>query len=42
MSKSLDKNQVGHFVRPDVGPNCLQRLPADNTTVKPVLSGRLK
>ena len=42
MSNSLDQNQIGHFVRPDMGPNCLQRLPADNTTVKPVLSCHLK
>ena len=29
MSNSLDPDQAGHFVRPDLGPNCLQRLSAD-------------
>ena len=27
-SNSLDPDQAGHFVRPDLGPNCLQRLSA--------------
>ena len=31
MSNSLDQDQVRHFVGPDLGPNCLQRLSADNT-----------
>ena len=30
MSNSLDPDQARHFVRPDLGPNCLQRLSADN------------
>ena len=25
MSNSLDPDQARHFVRPDLGPNCLQR-----------------
>ena len=29
MSNSLDPDQARHFVRPDLGPNCLQRLSAD-------------
>ena len=28
---SLDPDQAGHFVESDLGPNCLQRLSADNT-----------
>ena len=31
MSYSLDPDQARHFVGPDLGPNCLQRLSADNT-----------
>ena len=27
---SLDSDQVGHFVWPDLGPNCLQRLTAED------------
>ena len=30
MSNSLDPEQSRHFVGPDLGPNCLQRLSADN------------
>ena len=30
VSNSLDPDQAGHFVRPDLGPNCLQRLSADD------------
>ena len=30
MSNSLDPDQAQHFVGPDLGPNCLQRLSADN------------
>ena len=26
---SLDPNQARHFVSPDLGPNCLQKLSAD-------------
>ena len=28
MSNSLDPDQAIHFVGPDLGPNCLQRLSA--------------
>ena len=30
VSNSLDPDQAQHFVGPDLGPNCLQRLSADN------------
>ena len=30
VSKSSDPNQARHFVGPDLGPICLQRLSADN------------
>ena len=30
MSNSLDPDQARHFVGPDLGPKCLQRLSADN------------
>ena len=30
VSNSLDPDQAHHFVRPDLGPNCLQRLSADD------------
>ena len=30
VSSSLDPDQARHFVGPDLGPNCLQRLSADN------------
>ena len=30
--KSLDPDQARHFVGPDLGPNCLQRLSAGNTS----------
>ena len=30
MSKGLDLDQDGHFVGPDLGPNCLQRFSADD------------
>ena len=29
VSKNLDPDQARHFVGPDLGPNCLQRLSAD-------------
>ena len=32
MSNSLDPDQARHFVGPDLGPNCLQRLSADETS----------
>ena len=28
---SEDPDQAGHFVWPELGPNCLQRLSADDT-----------
>ena len=31
LSNSLDPDQARQFVRPDLGPNCLQRLSADDT-----------
>ena len=31
MSSSLDPEQVRRFVGPDLGPNCLPRLSADDT-----------
>ena len=30
VSNSLDPDQSRHFVWPDLGPNCLQRLSADD------------
>ena len=30
MSNSLDPDQARHFVGPDLGPNCLQRLSVDD------------
>ena len=33
MSNSLDPDQALHFVRPDLDPNCLQRLSADDTLI---------
>ena len=32
MSNTLDPDQAQCFVRPDLGPTCLQRLSADNTS----------
>ena len=32
MPNSLDPDQARRFVGPDLGPNCLQRLSADNTS----------
>ena len=31
-SNSFDPDQARHFVGPDLGPNCLQRLSADHTS----------
>ena len=31
MSNSLDPDQAQHFDWPDLGSNCLQRLPGDDT-----------
>ena len=33
MSNSLDPDQAGHFVGPDLGPNCLQMLSADDNRI---------
>ena len=30
VSNSLDQDQARHFVGPDLGPNCLQRLAGDD------------
>ena len=32
VSNSLDSDQAPHFVGPDLGPNCFQRLSADDTS----------
>ena len=32
VSNSLDPDQARHFVGPDLGPICLQRLSADDTS----------
>ena len=32
MSNSLDPDQARHFVGPDLGPNCLQKLSVDDTS----------
>ena len=32
VSNRLDQDQDRHFVGPDLGPNCLQRLSADDKT----------
>ena len=37
MSNSLDLDQARHFVGPDLGPNCLQRLSADDSRRQSVL-----
>ena len=39
VSKSLDPDQARHFVGPDLGPNCLQRISADDTCKQRVKSG---
>ena len=31
LSNRLDPDQARHFVGPDLGPNCLQKLSADDT-----------
>ena len=33
MSNSLDRDQVRHFIDPDLGPNRLQMFSADDTGV---------
>ena len=32
VSNSLDPGQARHFVGPNLGPNCLQRLSANDTS----------
>ena len=32
VSNSLDPGQARHYVGPDLGPNCLQRLSTDDTS----------
>ena len=32
MSNSLDPDRARHFVGPDLGPNCLQRISTDDTS----------
>ena len=32
VSNSLDIDQTRHFLGPDLGPNCLQKVSADNTS----------
>ena len=36
VSNSLDPDQARHFVRPDLGPNCLQRSSAEKASLKAV------
>ena len=37
MSNSLDPDQARDFVTPDLGPNCLQRLSAEDTSRQRVI-----
>ena len=39
VSYSLDPDQARHFVGPDLGPNCLQRLLADDISKQRVKVG---
>ena len=39
VSNRLDPDQARHFVEPDLGPNCLQRLSADGTSRQRVKLG---
>ena len=41
VSNSSDPDQAPHFVGPDLGPNCLQRLSADNTSKRRVKVGMI-
>ena len=34
---NLDPDQASHFVRPDLGPNCLKRISSDNTSRQRVM-----
>ena len=42
MSNSLDPDQARHYVGPDLGPNCLHRLSAEDTTRQTVCIGYLQ
>ena len=37
MSNSLNLDQARHFVGPDLGPNCLQKLSADDIRRQSIL-----
>ena len=39
MSNILDPDQVLHFVGPDLGPNSLQMLSADDTSIQRIKVG---
>ena len=39
VSNSLNPDQTGQFVGPDLGPNCLQRLSADDTCRESIKGG---
>ena len=41
VSNSYDPDQAQLFVRPDLGPNCLQRLSADATSKQRVKVGKV-
>ena len=38
MSIRLDQDQARHFIVPDMGPNCLQKLSAEDTSRQGVKS----
>ena len=38
MLNSFDPDQARHFVWPDLGPNCLQRSSADDTSRKELIT----
>ena len=42
VSKSLDLDQTQHFVGPDLGPNCLPRLSANNIVAGEEFSKRIR
>ena len=37
MSNSLDPDQARHYVGPDLGPHCLQRLSADDNSKQRII-----
>ena len=41
VSNSLDPDQAPHFVGPGLGPNCLQKSSADNTSKQRAVSCRV-